>query len=310
MSEKGGRVIKSMWNFLLTSRSSRPSRCKTGGDMATRKITLRILRIGVLLVGVLLLVFLSGCWNWFVERQVFFPDTTIEHTPADFDLPFEDIWFTSSDSVRLHGWLIPASSPDRLLLFCHGNAGNISHRLENVRLLHNMGISVFIFDYRGYGRSHGSINEKGFYLDSEAAYEVARLWAEKHRAKLVVFGRSLGGIAATHLGATKKCDGLILESTFTNMGAMASAHYPLPFAERLLKHRLNAVGEIVQVRVPVLFFHGDKDRIVPIKLGRELFEAAPDPKEFVTITGAGHNDTYFVGGPDYFKKIGNFFDSL
>jgi fermentation-respiration switch protein FrsA (DUF1100 family) len=268
------------------------------------------MRIWALLLGVLLLGLLSGCWNWFVESLVFFPETTIEQTPADLDLPFEDIWFSSSDSVRLHGWLIPASSPNHLLLFCHGNAGNISHRLDNLRLLHNTGISVFIFDYRGYGRSQGRISEKGFYLDSEAAYEVARAWAEKHGAKLVVFGRSLGGIAATHLAATKHCDGLILESTFTNMGAMARAHYLLPFAEDLLKNRLNAVGEIVQVRVPILFFHGDKDRIVPIELGRKLFEAAPIPKEFVVIPGAGHNNTYLLGGPEYFKKIESFFASL
>ncbi|UCG19809.1 MAG: alpha/beta hydrolase [Deltaproteobacteria bacterium] len=278
--------------------------------MAIKKVILRVLRIGALLLGVLLLGFLSGCWNWFVESQVFFTDTAIEQTPLDLNLPFEDIWFTSSDAVRLHGWLIPASSPDYLLLFCHGNAGNISHRLDNVRLLHNRGISVFIFDYRGYGRSQGRINEKGFYLDSEAAYEVARKWAEQNGAKLVVFGRSLGGIAATHLGATKHCDGLILESTFTNMGAMARAHYPLPFAESLLKHRLNAVDQIIEVRIPKLFFHGDKDRIVPIELGRKLFEAAPNPKEFVVLPGAGHNDTYFVGGKDYFKKIERFFSSL
>ena len=278
--------------------------------MAIRKVIIKVLRIAALLLGVSLLGFISGCWNWFVESQVFFPDTTIEKTPVDFNLPFEDVWFTSSDSVRLNGWLIPASSPNRLLLFCHGNAGNISHRLDNVRLLYSMGISVFIFDYRGYGLSQGSISEKGFYLDSEAAYEVAREWAEKHGAKLVIFGRSLGGIAATHLGATKRCDGLILESTFTNMGAMASAHFPLPFAETLLKHRLNAAGQIVQVRVPILFFHGDRDKVVPIKLGRKLFEAAPNPKEFVVIPGAGHNDTYFVGGSAYFKKIESFFGNL
>jgi fermentation-respiration switch protein FrsA (DUF1100 family) len=278
--------------------------------MAIRKFIFRLLRIGALLLGVLLLGFLSGCWDWFIEKQVFFPDTTIEQTPADLDLPFEDIWFTSNDSVRLHGWLIAASSPKYLLLFCHGNAGNISHRLDNIRLLLPRGISVFIFDYRGYGRSQGRINEKGFYLDSEAAYEVAREWAQENGAKLVVFGRSLGGIAATHLGATKKCDGLILESTFTNMGAMARAHYPLPFAERLLKHRLNAVGQIALVRVPILFFHGDNDRIVPMRLGRELYEAAPNPKEFVVLPGAGHNDTYFIGGQNYFNKIEDFFSKL
>jgi fermentation-respiration switch protein FrsA (DUF1100 family) len=275
-----------------------------------RKIVVRLLRILALLLGVLVLSFLSGCWNWFVESQVFFPDKSIVQTPADFGLGFDDIWFDSSDGVRLHGWLVSASPPSRLLLFCHGNAGNISHRLDNVRLLQQRGISVFIFDYRGYGRSNGRISEKGFYLDSEAAYQVARKWAEGNKAKLIVFGRSLGGIAATHLGATQGCDGLILESTFTNMGAMAGAHYPLPFAERLFKHRLNAVGEIAQVSAPILFFHGDDDRIVPIRLGRQLYEAAPNPKEFVTLPGAGHNDTYFVGGKEYFDKLVAFLDKL
>ncbi|UCE82640.1 MAG: alpha/beta hydrolase [Deltaproteobacteria bacterium] len=275
-----------------------------------RKIVVRLLRILALLLGVLVLSFLSGCWNWFVESQVFFPDKSIVQTPADFGLGFDDIWFDSSDGVRLHGWLVSASPPSRLLLFCHGNAGNISHRLDNVRLLQQRGISVFIFDYRGYGRSNGRISEKGFYLDSEAAYQVARKWAEGNKAKLIVFGRSLGGIAATHLGATQDCDGLILESTFTNMGAMAGAHYPLPFAERLFKHRLNAVGEIAQVSAPILFFHGDDDRIVPIRLGRQLYEAAPNPKEFVTLPGAGHNDTYFVGGKEYFDKLVAFLDKL
>jgi len=275
-----------------------------------RKIVVRLLRIIALLLGVLVLSFLSGCWNWFVESQVFFPDKTIVQTPADFGLGFEDIWFDSSDGVRLHGWLVSASPPGHLLLFCHGNAGNISHRLDNVRLLQQRGISVFIFDYRGYGRSDGRISEKGFYLDSEAAYQVARKWAEGNKAKLIVFGRSLGGIAATHLGATQGCDGLILESTFTNMGAMAGAHYPLPFAERLFKHRLNAVGEIAQVRAPILFIHGNDDKIVPIRLGRQLYEAAPNPKEFVTLPGAGHNDTYFIGGKEYFDKVVAFLDKL
>ena len=259
--------------------------------MAIGKVIIRLLRIGILLFGVLALSFLGGCWKWFVEKQVFFPDKTIVQTPAHFNLSFEDVWFTSSDSVSLHGWLISPPASRHILLFCHGNAGNISHRLDNVRLLHKRGISVFIFDYRGYGRSHGRISEKGFYLDSEAAHDVVREWAEKHRAKLIIFGRSL-------------------EAKFTNMAAMARAHYPLPFADRLLKHRLNAVGEIHQVRVPILFFHGDNDRIVPLRLGRELYETAPNPKEFVVIPGAGHNDTFYVAGKGYFDKLQDFVEKL
>jgi fermentation-respiration switch protein FrsA (DUF1100 family) len=212
--------------------------------------------------------------------------------------------------VQLHGWLVPASAARNLLLFCHGNAGNISHRLDNIRLLHQRGISVLIFDYRGYGRSEGSISEKGFYLDSEAAYQVARKWSLQNQARLVIFGRSLGGIAATHLGATHLCDGVILESTFTNMGAMARVHYLLPFAERLLKNRLNAGGKISRVRVPMLFFHGDNDSIVPIRLGRALYQAAPDPKEFIVLRGAGHDDTYLIGGDKYFDRLEAFIENL
>lgn len=269
-----------------------------------------LLRFGVLITGVLLLGLLSSGCNWFIENQVFFPDKTIEQTPAEIGLPFEDVWFNSSDGVGLHGWLVPVSPATHIFLFCHGNAGNISHRLDNIRLLRQMGIAVFIFDYRGYGRSQGRISEKGFYLDSEAAHQVARKWSEQHGAKLVIFGRSLGGIAAVHLGANGAGDGLILESTFTNMGAMARAHYPLPFAERWLEDRLNAAGEIGRVKAPILFIHGDKDRVVPIRLGRKLHDAAPHPKEFYRIRGAGHNDTYLVGGKEYFKQIQTFLDKL
>jgi fermentation-respiration switch protein FrsA (DUF1100 family) len=206
--------------------------------------------------------------------------------------------------------LVVADPPKHLLLFCHGNAGNISHRLDNVLRLHQTGISVFIFDYRGYGHSQGRISEKGFYLDAEAAHQVAHKWAERNRAKLTVFGRSLGGVAAVHLGAEGACDGLILESTFTNMGAMAKAHYSLSVLERWLNHRLDAASKIAGVRVPILFFHGDQDRIVPILLGRKLYEAAPQPKEFVVIPGAGHNDTYWVMGKNYFAKLQAFLDKL
>jgi fermentation-respiration switch protein FrsA (DUF1100 family) len=175
--------------------------------------------------------------------------------------------------------------------------------LDNIIRLHKLGISVFIFDYRAYGRSSGKISEKGFYLDAEAAARVAKKWAEKHKAKLIIFGRSLGGIAAVHSAAKEACDGLILESTFTTMGDVAKAHYHLPWLDRWLNDRLNAADKIGRVTAPVLYFHGDRDRIIPIRLGRKLYDATPEPKEFVVIPGAGHNDTYWVAGKTYFDKI-------
>jgi fermentation-respiration switch protein FrsA (DUF1100 family) len=248
--------------------------------------------------------------NRFVESQIFFPDPYLICTPAEAVLEYDDIWFTTSDGVRLHGWMVPAQPSIGLLLFCHGNAGNVSHRVDNIRRLHDIGLSVFIFDYRGYGQSEGRISEAGFYQDAEAAYRIARQHADKAGEKLVLFGRSLGGIAAVHLGTQFPASGLILESTFTHMAAMAKEHFPLPVPESLLRHKLNALDKIPRVKAPVLFFHGDQDDIVPINLGKALFEATVATKEWVTIPGAGHNDTYFVGGQDYFEKIRAFVRDL
>jgi len=248
----------------------------------------------------------------FIESNIFFPDPLMAYCPEDFGLDFEDVWFTTNDGVRLHGWFFPVEACRAFLLFCHGNAGNISHRLDNIRRLHDRGLSVFIFDYRGYGRSEGRITEQGFYLDAEAAFEVAVKKATQDDLKLVIFGRSLGGIAAVHLGAGRPCSGLILESTFTNMGAMAAEHFPLPSAMvgQGLRKRLNSLDKIGGVKVPILFFHGDRDDIVPIRLGRELFDAARTVKEFVVLEGAGHNDTYLVGGNAYFDKFMSFIEGL
>jgi fermentation-respiration switch protein FrsA (DUF1100 family) len=248
--------------------------------------------------------------NRFVESQIFFPDPFLVCTPAEAALSFEDVRFMTQDGVRLHGWLVPANPSQGLMLFCHGNAGNVSHRVDNIRRLHDIGLSVFIFDYRGYGQSEGTISEVGFYEDAEAAYQVARLHADRTGAKLVIFGRSLGGIAAVHIASRFPAEGIILESTFTHMAAMAKEHFPLPVPEGLLRHKLNALAKIPQVKAQTLFFHGDQDDIVPMRLGRELFEAATASKEWVTLEGAGHNDTYLVAGQAYFDKMEAFVRDL
>ena len=254
--------------------------------------------------------FTADALTAFIERQIFFPDPDLYCTPAEEGLAYEDLRFQTSDGVSLHGWLVPAPSSPALLLFCHGNAGNISHRVDNIRRLHDIGLSVLIFDYRGYGLSKGRITEAGFYLDAEAAHEAARSRAEAAGQKLVLFGRSLGGIAAVYLAASRACSGVILESTFTNMAAMAREHFPLPVPESLLRDKLNSLDRIDRVTAPVLFFHGDCDDIVPLRLGQELCEATKAPKEFVTLAGAGHNDTYIVGGAEYFRKFRSFIDEL
>lgn len=259
----------------------------------------------IVFVGLLM----NGC-NRLIESQVFYPSHILSQTPAVAQLAYEDIWFTSSDEIRLHGWWVPAEPVRFVILFCHGNAGNISHRIDNIFRLNQMGLSVFIFDYRGYGRSEGRASETGLYLDTEAAYEIARELADHHGAKLLIFGRSLGGIAAVHVASSHTSDGVILEATFTNMGAMARVHYRLPFLATWLQGRLAADAKIGAMQAPLMIIHGDRDRIVPIKLGKQLFAAASEPKIMYTIAGAEHNDTYQVGGEEYFIRLSSFISTL
>ncbi|MCB2192155.1 MAG: alpha/beta hydrolase [Deltaproteobacteria bacterium] len=257
--------------------------------------------LGLLLLGISLL----GC-DGFIERQVFFPEQGFYAQPGDFGLSAQDVWLSTSDGVRLHGWYLPAPGASNLVLFCHGNAGNISHRLENLALMHQAGMAVFIFDYRGYGHSQGKPSEQGMYLDAEAAWQWAQAQAAKQGGQVVIFGRSLGGVAAVYLASRQQPAGLILESTFTNLGAMAKTFFPVPGLGGWLKGRFNSLGRAPRVSCPVLMLHGDADDIVPYRLGRELYQALPQPKQFVTLEGAGHNDTYIVGGAAYFSRLEEF----
>ena len=265
----------------------------------------RFLIWGLILTG----LWAAGC-DKFIESQVFFPDRELAGDPARYGLRYEDVWLHTPDGERLHAWWVPARPGSAIILFCHGNAGNISHRIDNLSRLNAIGLGVLIFDYRGYGKSSGNISEKGFYTDAETALAKARELAAKNQGPLVVFGRSLGGIAAVHIGSGPGVDGLILESTFTHLGAMASSLFPIPGMEGWLKERFNAEKKIGAVTSPILFFHGDEDGIVPYDLGKALYQAATAPKEFVTLKGAGHNDTYYVGGKPYFDKINLFIENL
>ncbi|MCB2188222.1 MAG: alpha/beta hydrolase [Deltaproteobacteria bacterium] len=241
-----------------------------------------------------------------VESRIFYPERAFWEQPADYGLAVQDLWLTTADGLSLHAWHLPAKESPWLLLFCHGNAGNISHRLDNLHRLHQAGIGVLIFDYRGYGQSEGSPSEKGLYVDSEAAWAAAGRLAAAAGRTPVIFGRSLGGAAAVYLAARHQPAAVILESTFTNLADLARQHFALPLPRAWLARRFDNLGRIQGVRAPLLFLHGDADDIVPWELGRALYEAAPGPKEFRTIPGAGHNDTYDRAGPAYFSWLRDF----
>lgn len=281
-------------------RSSKPSGIKLRGVV-----------IPLVVVAGLLGVFMMGSgMDRLIENQIFFPEEFMVDDPGRHGLEYEDLEITTSDKVKLHGWLVEAEGAGELILFFHGNAGNISHRVDNLVRLHRIGAAVMIIDYRGYGQSEGSISEQGMYLDAEAAYDYALKRAQAQGRKLVVFGRSLGGVAAVHVATARPCHGLILESTFTNLGEMAASFFPIPGISSMLKKRMSSITKIPALRAPLLMLHGDRDNIVPYELGQKLYAEVQGPKEFVTLSGAGHNDTYFVAGKSYWQTWRRFLDGL
>jgi fermentation-respiration switch protein FrsA (DUF1100 family) len=247
----------------------------------------------------------------FEEKFIYFPYRTLELTPAELGLRFEDTSLVARDGTRIHGWFVPLEGSSFTVLFCHGNGGNISHRLDRILLMRsNLQTDVMLFDYRGYGRSEGSPYEEGTYQDARAAYEFLVEQRKIPAERIVVFGESLGAAVAVQLVLEVRVRALILESPFTSIADMARAVYPFLPVAGFLRTRYDSLEKIPDIRIPLLVLHGTRDRTVPFEQGRRLFEAAPEPKRFFAISGAGHNDTYLVGGDAFWNAWREFFDSL
>ena len=246
-----------------------------------------------------------------IERHfIFFPERKLLATPADVGLEFEDLRFSAADATRLHGWLVPGSGETALLWF-HGNAGNVGDRVALLKELHEqLGLSIFILEYRGYGASQGTPSEKGLYLDAEAALQslIARLGSGARR--IVLFGQSLGAAVAVELARRGPPSGLILESAFTSVSAMARHHYPWLPVGPLLRTRFDSLAKIAQVKAPLLVIHGDRDEIAPLRMGEALFAGAAEPKRLRVFRGAGHNDLPIVAGGEYFAALREFLAEL
>jgi uncharacterized protein len=223
-------------------------------------------------------------------------------------LTYEDAWFTAADGTKLHGWFVPHDQPRAVILFSHGNAGNLTHRLDVIRALHDhLRTSVLIFDYRGYGRSEGSPDERGILADARAA----RAWLASRagilQGEVVEMGESLGGAVAVDLAAADGARALVLENTFSSAPDVAAAHFPWLPARLLMRTRLDSAAKIANYHGPLLQVHGDNDQIVPFESGRRLFEAANEPKRFVVIPGGDHNDPRT---PKFYQVLDEFLDTV
>ena len=220
-----------------------------------------------------------------IDRLVFFPDPFVGDPPSGV----EERWITTSDGVRLHAWYAPHPEATASLVWSHGNGGNIDGRGDVLVALAARGFNVLAYDYRGYGKSAGRPTEAGVYLDAEAAYD-----SERERGvpanHIICFGESLGGAVSLQLASRRPCAAVIVVSTFTSLRDVARSHYG-PFAS-LAGNRFDSVSRVERLTVPFFAAHGDQDAIVPYSLGERLYAAAREPKRFVRVTGAGHNDIF------------------
>ena len=287
-------------------------------------------KAGRRIAGTLLLLFLGvgGLTVLFEEKLIYFPEKypggmwevlKLSASEGKIVPEIEDVSFSANDGVKLHGWYcapgriqdgsIDPIKADMVLLFFHGNAGNITYRYDMIRMLMTLPVKVFIIDYRGYGKSRGRPSEKGLYLDARAAWDYLINQRRVSSEHIIIFGKSLGGAAAVDLSTRVKPAGLILQSSFTSVPDMARTIIPI-FPTFLLRTKMDSIGKISAIDCPKLFIHSPADEIVPYRLGRRLFEAANEPKQFYEVQGAPHNETYLVGGEAYLDVVRSFVQSL
>ena len=233
-----------------------------------------------------------------------YPDGIWEREHHGLDT--EDVFFPSEDGTRLHGWWIPQEGARLTVVYCHGNSGNIAERVDVFQQLLRLGVNIFAVDYRGYGRSDGSPSEAGVFADARAALDYAAAhFAPWHR--IVVFGHSLGGAIAVD-GALHRPEiaGLVVQSSLTQATDMARHFYPDLPVHLLSRNAFRSIEKVPRLRMPKLFIHGQADPTIPFSQGQRLFEAAAEPKVFLPIARAGHNDVHLWGGLRYFSHLKRF----
>ena len=248
---------------------------------------------------------LVGISYLFQSRFIYFPARNLVADPRAVGLTYESIGFVSVDGVRLSGWFIPCNDARGVILFCHGNAGNISHRLESIQIFHQLGLDCFIFDYRGYGQSNGKPTEQGTYKDAEAAWQYLIEERQVNPKEILIFGQSLGGAVASWLAQNHTPGALILESTFTSLPDIAATLYPYLPARLLSRFEYNTMEYLDRVNCPVLVVHSREDEIMPFSHGWRLFEIAKEPKRFLEIRGS-HNEGFIMSGVGYEEGLNAF----
>jgi fermentation-respiration switch protein FrsA (DUF1100 family) len=256
------------------------------------------------------MVAVSACGGlyFFANRAIYYPSQYPEGLwDMQHQIGASDVWIETRDGVRLHAWWVSRGGSPWVTLYLHGNAGNVTHRFPQIREIVAAGSSILMLDYRGYGKSGGRPTEKGLYIDSEAAF--THLLGMGYRAgQIILHGESLGTAVAVDLASRRPCAALILEAPFTSASDVAGT--VLPILGPLLVRSYNSVPKIRWILAPKLFLQGDRDEIIPPRLGQALFAAAQAPKEFWVVEGAGHNNILETAGPRYRQRLETFYGEL
>jgi fermentation-respiration switch protein FrsA (DUF1100 family) len=253
--------------------------------------------------SIILVVFLAyailALALYFMQTSFLYsPVRPVPYNPSDINLPFENVRFETKDRLKLSAWYIPAEKADFTVLFCHGNGGNMTHRLDSINILNELGLNCFIFDYRGYGESEGRPSETGTYYDAEAAYKWLTQKKKIPPENIILFGRSLGGSIAAYLAAKVKAKALIIESSFTSYIDIGKKFYPYMPVRLAARFSYPTIDYIRSINLPVMIIHSRNDEVIPFEFGLILYDAANEPKEFIEISGS-HNDGFLFSGEVY-----------
>ncbi len=279
---------------------------KTGAKWMSRR------RITAVLIIISALIAVGAAMAFFESSMIFYP---VRHPvewmePSVYGLKYEDAVYHIESGFDVHGWWFPKREQGAVIVFFHGNAGHIAHRLDFAGMMLNLDASVqglLMMDYPGYGKSGGRPNEKVCYETGRGACQYLKEQKKVKSQEIVFFGRSLGAAVALETSLHVKGGALVMESAFLSTMKMASEIFPIiPGISRLIRQKFDNERKIDQIDVPLLIIHGNKDEIVPVEHGKKLFSLAPEPKTYYEIERAGHNDTYLVGGAEYWKAWKDF----
>ena len=268
----------------------------------------------LLIIAILIALYLLFIVNLYLvqARHIYCPTSEIATTPDKHGLVFESIDFETTDGLMLHGWLVPRPSIDqgkeRVVLFFHGNTGNISDCIATLEMFHHLGLATFIFDYRGYGQSQGSPSEQGTYDDAEAAWIYLLRDRGIKSEDVIVLGRSLGAAIASAQAARHQPGALVLESTFTSAPALAAELFRFVPAKLMSRFKYNVIDNVANTHCPVLIVHSSEDVVIPFHHGKRLYEVANEPKAFMEINGE-HAQGFYTSGQSYIDGLRNFLKS-